>query len=293
VTEQAGEPGRDSPDRAGSASRPAAANGSHQHHHQPADGGESHPASDGAASHRSSGGGRSRGPSEGGQSRVSAEGRDRAAGHQSPQRHESAPRRESAPGRQQPQGRPFGIDLAGEVQRWLIRSGARSMRREFGEQVRRTLGGSRPEPGDVWGAATSEPPPDELFQTPECAWCPICRAARRVRESGPGLGSQLAGAGDAVAAAVQEALSAFDAVLSTGSAPAPPKRPTANSGPAAAGPPDAGPASSAGAGPAGPAGPAGAAGAARSGGSGGHAQSESPAAAGSEEGPAGEPDNRR
>jgi hypothetical protein len=88
------------------------------------------------------------------------------------------------------------------------------MRREFGEQVRRTVGGGRSEPVDVWGTATTEPPPDESLDAPECAWCPVCRAARRIRESGPGLGSQLAGAGDAVAAAVQEALNAFDAVLS-------------------------------------------------------------------------------
>ena len=107
---------------------------------------------------------------------------------------QSAPRqsapRQSAP-RQSAQPRQLGADLAGEVQRWLIRSGARSVRREFGEQVRRTLGGGREEPTDVWGAATTEPPPDESLDSPECAWCPICRGARRIRESGPGLGSQL------------------------------------------------------------------------------------------------------
>ncbi|MGD0373016.1 MAG: hypothetical protein ABSB01_00315 [Streptosporangiaceae bacterium] len=92
------------------------------------------------------------------------------------------------------------------------------MRREFSEQVRRTVGGgSRDKPGDIWETATTEPPPDESMDAPECAWCPVCRAARRIRESGPGLGSQLAGAGDVVASAVQEALAAFDAVLSAGS----------------------------------------------------------------------------
>jgi hypothetical protein len=279
--EQAGEPGRDNPDRTGPASRPAAGNGSHQHHHQPADGGGSRVSSEGGESHPPAGGGESHPPagggggarasSAGGHHHGSAEDRDSAPGRPSSQRRESAPRRDSA------QGRPFGSDLAGEVQRWLIRSGARSMRREFGEQVRRTLGGgSRPEPGNVWETATTEPPPDELFQAPECAWCPICRAARRVRESGPGLGSQLAGAGDAVAAAVQQALSAFDAVLSTGPASTPPRRTPASSGPAGSARSGSG----------------GAAGAARSGGPGGHVHTEAPEAGGSAEGPNGEPDNR-
>ena len=142
---------------------------------------------------------------------------------------QSAPRqsapRQSAP-RQSAQPRQLGADLAGEVQRWLIRSGARSVRREFGEQVRRTLGGGREEPADIWGTATTEAPPDESLDSPECAWCPICRGARRIRESGPGLGSQLAGASDAVASAVQEALAAFDAVLSAGQgSPAGKRRP--------------------------------------------------------------------
>jgi hypothetical protein len=148
---------------------------------------------------------------------------------------QSAPRqsasRQSA-SRQSAQPRQLGADLAGEVQRWLIRSGARSVRREFGEQVRRTLGGGREEPADVWGTATTEPPPDESLDSPECAWCPICRGARRIRESGPGLGSQLAGAGDAVASAVQEALAAFDAVLSAGPGSATGKRRPASPGPA-------------------------------------------------------------
>jgi hypothetical protein len=124
-------------------------------------------------------------------------------------------------------GRQFSSDLTAELQRWLLRSGATSVRKEFAEQVRKTLRGGKAEPGDVWETATTEPPPGEQFQSPECAWCPICQAARRVRESGPGLGSRLAGAGDAVAAAVQEALSAFDSILSANPA-RPPKRPPAS-----------------------------------------------------------------
>jgi hypothetical protein len=88
------------------------------------------------------------------------------------------------------------------------------MRRELTGQIRKTLGGNTSAKNDVWDTATTEPPP-ETHEAPECAWCPICQAARRIRESGPGIGGQLAGVGDAVATAVQEALSAFDSVLST------------------------------------------------------------------------------
>ncbi len=106
-----------------------------------------------------------------------------------------------------------GGELLTEFQRWLIRSSAKNLRREIGGQVRKTLGSSRTEPQDVWGAATTEPPPG-LGEAPECAWCPVCRAARRLRESGPGVGSQLAGAGDAVALAVADALEAVNTALS-------------------------------------------------------------------------------
>jgi len=99
------------------------------------------------------------------------------------------------------------------------------MRREIGGQVRKKLGGDRSEPQDVWDTATTEPPPGDLGEAPECAWCPVCRAARRIRESGPGLGSQLSGASDAVAAAVQEALRSFDGVLSRGGTGPGPERP--------------------------------------------------------------------
>jgi hypothetical protein len=88
------------------------------------------------------------------------------------------------------------------------------MRRELTGQVRKTFSGNSPARTDVWDTATTEPPP-EAHEAPECTWCPICQAARRIRESGPGLSGQLAGVGDAVATAVQEALSAFDSVLST------------------------------------------------------------------------------
>ena len=65
--------------------------------------------------------------------------------------------------------------------------------------------GSGPLRANVWDTATNEIPPD-AGESPECQWCPICRAARRMRESGPGIGGQLSGAGDAVASAVQDAV---------------------------------------------------------------------------------------
>jgi hypothetical protein len=110
-----------------------------------------------------------------------------------------------------PRQAPPGPDIIGDIQRWFIRSSAKNMRNQVGDQVRKTFGGSGPRV-DVWDAATTEPPPQE-GEAPECQWCPVCRAARRMREAGPGLGDQLSGAGDAVAAAVQEAFKAFDGLL--------------------------------------------------------------------------------
>jgi hypothetical protein len=101
--------------------------------------------------------------------------------------------------------------MLSDFQRWLIRSSARSMRKEIGGQVRRTLG-VRTDQGNVWDVATTEIPP-EVGESPECQWCPICRAARAMRESNPSLSDHLSTAGDVVASAVQEALKAFDSVL--------------------------------------------------------------------------------
>jgi hypothetical protein len=109
-----------------------------------------------------------------------------------------------------PPRRPASPDLTAGIQRWLFRSGARNVGRELHEQVNRALHGE-PRSADVWSAATADPPPPEA---PECAWCPVCRAARRIRRVHAGASSPLSEAGDAIAAAVQEALAAFDAVLS-------------------------------------------------------------------------------
>ncbi len=89
------------------------------------------------------------------------------------------------------------------------------MRKEIGGQVRRTLGG-RTEQGNVWDVATTEIPP-EVGESPECQWCPICRAARAMRESNSSLSDHLSTAGDVVGSAVQEALKAFDSVLTRSS----------------------------------------------------------------------------
>jgi len=102
----------------------------------------------------------------------------------------------------------------GDLQRWFIRQSAKNMRNQISGQVRRSLGGGR-EPSDVWDTATNEIPP-EVGESPECQWCPICRAARRMRDSGPGIGDQISGAGDVVASAVQDAISALDSLLSKG-----------------------------------------------------------------------------
>ena len=100
-----------------------------------------------------------------------------------------------------------GSDPIGELQRWLVRSGARSVTRGLGDQVRTALGGSTQGQGDVWENATAD------HEAPECQWCPICRARRRLRDSGPGLSSAVAAAGDAVSVVLQDAAAAFEAAV--------------------------------------------------------------------------------
>src|SRR5215831_18861425 len=97
-------------------------------------------------------------------------------------------------------------ELASGVQRWLIRTSARNMRDELGDQVRKALRGEQRDPADVWATATTEPP-GAASEPPECAWCPVCRAARRIAESRaePGVGaSAVSSAADVVAGAVRD-----------------------------------------------------------------------------------------
>ena len=110
-------------------------------------------------------------------------------------------------------------EMASEIQRWLIRASARSVRDELGDQVRKALrgggqgsAGHAGKNGDVWATATTERPGHE---PPECAWCPVCRAARRIAQARtePG-GARLADAADVVAGAVRDALVGLDSILS-------------------------------------------------------------------------------
>src|ERR1700690_3834865 len=103
-----------------------------------------------------------------------------------------------------------------------MRKSARGFGNQLKDQARRTIGGGSPRGGgDVWEAATAEPLPGEA---PECAWCPICRAARKWRDSGPGLASHVAGAGDALFSVAQDTLAAFEATLAA-KPPEPPRAP--------------------------------------------------------------------
>ena len=103
-------------------------------------------------------------------------------------------------------------DPIADFQRWLMRVGARSMANQVADQVKRTMRQERRSSGDVWDTATNEPPPHE---PPECQWCPVCQAARAARLSGPGLSARLADVGGVLAAAVQDAFTAFDQIMKT------------------------------------------------------------------------------
>ena len=118
--------------------------------------------------------------------------------------------------------RQSGSDPIGELQRWLIRSGARSVTRELGDQVRTVLGGNTH--GDVWENATADQ------EAPECQWCPICRARRRLRDSGPGLSSAVAAAGDAVSVVLQDAAAAFESAVAAAGRQARPRDDAPSSG---------------------------------------------------------------
>lgn len=110
-------------------------------------------------------------------------------------------------------------DPIGDFQRWLMKAGARSLGRDVADKVKSTLGGGGKH-ADIWETATTEAPGDE---PPECQWCPICRAARRYRDSGgssAGLSSQLAGVGDTLAGFAQDAFSLFEAAMRTQQRPA-------------------------------------------------------------------------
>ena len=101
-----------------------------------------------------------------------------------------------------------GQDPIGDFQRWIFRSGARGLSREVTDQIKSALGRSGG-PAEVWARATAPPP----TEAPECAWCPFCRAARVLRESGPGVSSQMAAASEAMTVLAQDTLSFFESAL--------------------------------------------------------------------------------
>jgi hypothetical protein len=107
-----------------------------------------------------------------------------------------------------------GSDPIGDFQRWLMRTGAKSLTRDVASRVRSTVGGGKSaKQGDVWDTATTEELTDE---PPECQWCPICRAARRYRDSGgstANLGGQFAGVTDTLAGLTRDAFGLFDAAM--------------------------------------------------------------------------------
>jgi len=127
-----------------------------------------------------------------------------------------------------------GSDPIGDLQRWLMKAGARSLGRDVADRVKSTVGGGK-QSANVWETATTEPPGDE---PPECQWCPICRAARKYRDSGgtgAGLSSQLAGVGDTLAGFTRDAFGIFEAAMRASQRPAGSTRPGEQPAPGAPG----------------------------------------------------------
>ena len=114
-----------------------------------------------------------------------------------------------------------GNDPIGDFQRWLMRAGARSIGRDVADRVKSTFTGDRgKQTADVWETATTEVLTDE---PPECQWCPICRAARRYRDSGGSAATrsgQFAGVGDTLAGLTRDAFSLFESAMKTPPRPA-------------------------------------------------------------------------
>src|ERR1700733_1276231 len=114
-----------------------------------------------------------------------------------------------------------GSDPVGDFQRWLMKTGAKSIGRDVASRVKSTIGGKGDAgQGDVWDTATTEELTDE---PPECQWCPICRAARRYRDTGGStatLGGQFAGVGDTLAGLTRDAFGLFDAAMRASQRPA-------------------------------------------------------------------------
>src|SRR5258708_29768334 len=102
--------------------------------------------------------------------------------------------------------------LASEIQRWLIRTSARNVRDELGDQVKKAFRG-QDGATDSWATATTEPP-RAADEAPECAWCPLFRAARRIAQARAGAsghaGPHVSDAAVVKANAVPDAFPALD-----------------------------------------------------------------------------------
>jgi hypothetical protein len=108
--------------------------------------------------------------------------------------------------------------MANDIQRWLIKKSARNVRDELGGQVKKALRGSERKTGDSWATATTEPP-HAADEAPECAWCPVCRAARRLAQARSSAdtrsgGPRISDAADVMAGAMRDALAGIDSILS-------------------------------------------------------------------------------
>jgi hypothetical protein len=108
--------------------------------------------------------------------------------------------------------------MANDIQRWLIKKSARNVRDELGGQVKKAFRGSERKTGDSWATATTEPP-HAADEAPECAWCPVCRAARRLAQARSGAdahggGPRISDAADVMAGAMRDALAGIDSILS-------------------------------------------------------------------------------
>ena len=66
-------------------------------------------------------------------------------------------------------------------------------------------------PDDVWAQATREPVVHGIATgAPECRYCPICRTIAAARTSGPDVVDHMADAGQALFAAIRDAVAAYE-----------------------------------------------------------------------------------
>ncbi|MWA01232.1 hypothetical protein F8568_012735 [Actinomadura sp. LD22] len=86
--------------------------------------------------------------------------------------------------------------------------------------------------GDVWAAATAEPP-RYATGAPECCHCPVCRAIAVSRESGHDVGRHVREAGQSLLAAALDVVQGFDRTRPAPNRNRPPRPRDASAGPGA------------------------------------------------------------